>query len=144
MSAPSSSGFCAIGMAKTLSITTSAPAACAISATAGISTRSSIGLDGDSKKTSLAGVASAARHWSKSVPSTNSVVTPQRGRMSFRIAYQAPNSARLASTRSTLSSWQASAAKTPTMPVPVARQVTAPLERRQPCLQHRDGRVAIA
>ena len=37
-----------------------------------------------------------------------------------------PNSARLATTRSPLSSWQASAAKTPAMPVPVARQASAP------------------
>ncbi len=55
MSAPSSSGRCSTGVAKTLSTTTCAPAAWAMSQTARTSTISCMGLDGDSKNTAAAG-----------------------------------------------------------------------------------------
>ena len=51
MSAPSSSGCCRYGEAKVLSTTTSAPAACAASATARMSTMFSTGFVGVSSQT---------------------------------------------------------------------------------------------
>ena len=59
MSAPHSSGRCSIGVAKALSSTTLAPALCARSHTALMSTMSSIGLDGDSNSTACVGFDSA-------------------------------------------------------------------------------------
>ena len=50
-------------MAKTLSNTTFAPAACAISLTAAMSTSDCIGLDGVSKNTACVGFDSASSHW---------------------------------------------------------------------------------
>ena len=91
MSAPNSIGRCSNGVAKTLSTTTWAPAAWARSQTARRSTSSCIGFDGDSKKTAVVGSASAARHWSRSEPSTKTLSTPQRGRISSRITKHEPN-----------------------------------------------------
>ena len=55
MSAPSASGCCRYGLANVLSTTTSAPAACARSAIAAMSTILSSGLDGVSSQTRSAG-----------------------------------------------------------------------------------------
>ncbi len=129
MSAPSSSGRWNIGVAKTLSTTTRAPASCASVATASMSTSSSIGLEGVSRNTACAPSASASRHWSRSAPSTKRQSIPKRGRISPTMILQEPNSARQATTRSPAVSWQASAAKTAAMPLAVPRQASAPSSR---------------
>ena len=76
MSAPISNGFCSSGVANTLSTTTSAPAWCANAATARRSTTSSIGFEGVSSSTIVAGVDNARRQPSMSAPSTNSLAMP--------------------------------------------------------------------
>ena len=58
------------GVAKTLSTTRRAPTACASSATAPMSITSSVGFEIDSRKAALVSGRKAARHWSRSVPST--------------------------------------------------------------------------
>ena len=70
MSAPRVSGFWKIGVAKTLSTTTFAPAAWAICATAAMSVISSSGLAGLSSSTTLVLGRIAARQASRSVAST--------------------------------------------------------------------------
>ena len=119
-SAPNSSGRCSTGVANTLSTTTCAPAACARSQTARTSMSSCIGLDGDSKNTAVAGVLSASRHWSRSCPSTKSVCTPNRGRISSRITKHEPNRLRAATTRSPAETSAAIATQTAAMPLAVA------------------------
>ena len=79
MSAPHSSGRCSIGVAKALSSTTLAPALCARSHTALMSTMSSIGLDGDSNSTACVGFDSAFSQAARSPPSTNSPWMPYFG-----------------------------------------------------------------
>ncbi len=79
MSAPSSSGRWYIGVENTLSTISRAPALCDSSATAWMSTRSSIGFDGLSRKVTVAGRDNALSHAPRSVPFTNSISTPQRG-----------------------------------------------------------------
>ena len=69
MSAPSASGCCRYGLANVLSTTTSAPAACARSATAAMSTILSRGLDGVSSQTRSAGCSNALRATPSSVRS---------------------------------------------------------------------------
>ena len=59
-----------------------------------MSTSSCMGLLGVSKKTACVGTDSASRHWSRSGPSTNTVSTPQRGRISSRMTKHEPNSPR--------------------------------------------------
>ncbi len=126
MSAPSSSGLEKTGVPKTLSTTTFAPAAWASSVTAAMSTSSCIGLLGVSKKTAVVGSESASRHWSRSAPSTKTVSTPQRGRISSRMTKHEPKRARDDTTRSPWPSSAASATKTADMPDPVAKQASAP------------------
>ena len=59
-----------------LSTITMAPAAWASSQTAAMSTSVCMGFEGLSKNTACAGVARAGAHWSRSSPSTKSVVMP--------------------------------------------------------------------
>ena len=113
-------------MAKTLSTTTFAPAACASSHTARTSTSSCIGLDGVSKNTASVGSLRASRHWSRSAPSTNTVSTPQRGRMSSQITKHEPNSALEDTSRDPLPHSAANATNTADMPDDAAKQSSAP------------------
>ena len=129
-SAPSSSGFCSTGLANTLSTTTIAPAAWASSLTALRSTISSPGFEGVSRKTMRVGRANAACHWSRSPPSTSTVSTPQRGRISVRMTLHEPKSARPATIRSPAETTEAREANTAAMPLAVAMQASAPSSRR--------------
>jgi hypothetical protein len=95
-----------------------------------MSTISCMGFDGDSKKTAVVGSAKAARHCSRSGPSTNTVSTPQRGRISFRITKQEPNSDRAATTRSPAASSAPRAVKTADMPDAVAKHASVPSSSR--------------
>ena len=96
-----------------------------------MSTSSCIGLLGVSKNTAVVGSDSASRHWSRSGPSTNTVSTPQRGRISSRMTKHEPNSPReLTTTRSPWPSRAASATKTADMPEAVAKQASAPSSSR--------------
>jgi len=61
-----------------------------------------------------------------SAPSTNSPVMPNFGRRVETIQWQEPNSAREATTRSPAFRCDSSAAFTAAMPLPVARQASAP------------------
>ena len=69
-SAPNLIGCCKAGEQKQLSTTNSAPALCAISATAAISDTSVSGFDGVSRKNSFVFGFTAARQAARSVPST--------------------------------------------------------------------------
>src|SRR6478735_9558349 len=89
-SAPSGIPCCSNGVAKTLSSTTFAPAACASSDTAAISTSDCIGLDGVSKNTAWVGLLSASSHCDRSSPSTKTVSTPQRGKISLHTTKHEP------------------------------------------------------
>ena len=91
-----------------------------------MSTSSCIGLLGVSKKTAVVGSESASRHWSRSAPSTKTVSTPQRGRISSRMTKHEPKRARDETTRSPWPSSAASATKTADMPEPVAKHASAP------------------
>ena len=117
-------------MPKTLSTTTVAPAAWASSETAAMSTSSCIGLLGVSKKTAVVGTDSASRHWSRSAPSTKTVSTPQRGRISSRMTKHDPNSARDDTTRSPAPHSAAIAVKTAAIPDAVAKHASAPSSSR--------------
>src|SRR5665811_2031801 len=77
-----------------------------------MSTSSCIGLLGDSKKTADVCCDNASRHWSRSVPSTNTLSTPQLGRISSRTTKQEPKRLRELTTRSPLPSNAPSATKT--------------------------------
>src|SRR5688572_11313752 len=76
MSAPSLIGCCSAGEQKQLSTTSSAPAPCAILASAAMSHTSVSGLVGDSANSSLVLVWIASRHCATSVCDTNVVSTP--------------------------------------------------------------------
>ena len=113
-------------MAKTLSNTTFAPAACAMSHTAAMSTSDCIGLDGVSKNTAWVGTDSASSHCDKSSPSTNTVSTPQRGRISLHTTKHEPNRLRAATNRSPAASSAPSDVNTAAIPVAVAKHAGAP------------------
>ncbi|SKU20301.1 Uncharacterised protein [Mycobacteroides abscessus subsp. abscessus] len=117
---------CSSGVAKTLSSTTFAPAACASLHTASMSTSDCMGLEGVSKKTACVGTDSASSHWEMSSPSTNTVSTPQRGRISLHTTKQDPNRLRAATSLSPAPSNAPSAVKTADMPVAVANAASAP------------------
>ncbi len=85
-----------------------------------------MGLLGVSKKTACVGTDSASRHCSRSDPSTNTVSTPQRGRISSRITKHDPNSPREETTRSPWPNRAASATNTADMPEAVAKHASAP------------------
>ena len=85
-----------------------------------MSTSCSIGLLGVSKNTAEVGVDSASAHWSRSVPSTMTVSTPQRGSTSSTMVKQAPKSWREATSRSPCPHKVARAVKTADMPDAVA------------------------
>ena len=95
-----------------------------------MSTISCMGLDGDSKNTAVVGTERASRHCSRSGPSTNTVSTPQRGRISLRITKQEPNRERAATTRSPAASSAPSAVNTADMPDAVAKHASVPSSRR--------------
>src|SRR6185437_6451314 len=121
------------GVAKTLSNTTFAPAACASSVTAAMSTSDCIGFDGVSKNTAwvgLEGSANASSHWDRSSPSTKTVSTPQRGRISLHTTKHDPNKLRDATNRSPAPSSAPSEVNTAAMPLAVANAAGAPSSRR--------------
>ncbi len=130
MSAPNSRLCCSSGVANTLSSTTFAPAARASSATRGTSTSVCIGFDGVSKNTAVVGSDRAFSHWSRSSPSTNTVSTPQRGRISLHTTKQEPNRLRAATSRSPAFSSAPSAVNTADMPLAVPKHASAPSIRR--------------
>ncbi len=91
-----------------------------------MSTSSIIGLLGVSKKTAVVGTDSASRHWSRSAPSTKTVSTPHRGKISSRMTKHDPNSARDATTRSPAPHRAAIAVNTAAIPEAVAKHASAP------------------
>src|SRR6516164_10661573 len=99
-STPSGKPCCSSGVAKTLSSTTRAAAACASSQTAAMSTSDCIGFDGVSKNTAAVGTDSACSHCDRSSPSTKTVSTPQRGKISLHTTKHEPNRLRAATSRS--------------------------------------------
>ena len=117
---------CSSGVAKTLSSTTFAPAAWASSQTAAMSTSDCIGLDGVSKNTACVGTDSASSHCARSSPSTNTISTPQRGRISLHTTKHEPNRLRAATSRSPAPSSAPSEVNTAAMPVAVANAAGAP------------------
>jgi hypothetical protein len=123
------SGFWKSGVANTLSTTSRAPAARAISATAAMSISSSVGLDGLSRKKARVSGRTAARHASRSGPSTSVEATPKRGRKSAMTYWHEPNKAREATTWSPARRSQRSAAVTAAMPLAIARAASAPSTR---------------
>ena len=129
-SAPSGKPCCRIGVAKTLSSTTFAPAAWASSQTAAMSTSDCIGFDGVSKNTACVGTDSASSHCARSSPSTNTVSTPQRGRISLHTTKHDPNRLRAATNRSPAPSSAPSEVNTADMPDAVAKQAGAPSSSR--------------
>ena len=76
MSAPSAAGFCSTGVAKALSTASSAPASCAMAASAAMSHTSVSGLVGVSANSSFVFGLTAARHSATSVCETKVVSTP--------------------------------------------------------------------
>ena len=125
-STPRGKPCCSRGVANTLSSTTFAPAAWAISLTAAMSTSDCIGLDGVSKNTACVGLDSASSHCDRSSPSTNTVSIPQRGRISLHTTKHDPNRLRAATSRSPAASSAPSEVKTAAMPVAVAKHAGAP------------------
>ena len=97
-----------------------------MSAMARRSYTSSVGLVGVSRNSTLVFGRTAARHWSRSAPSTSVVSTPKRGSTSSMMYRQEPNSARAATTWSPARTWPIIAAVTAAMPLAVARAASAP------------------
>lgn len=129
-STPSGTPCCSSGVAKTLSSTTFAPAAWASSVTAAMSTSDCIGFDGVSKNTAVVGTDNACSHWDRSSPSTKTVSTPQRGRISLHTTKHEPNRLRDATNRSPAPSSAPSDVNTAAMPLAVANAAGAPSSRR--------------
>ncbi len=104
---------------------------------------SRLGLDGvSSRKAFVAGV-TAARHSSRSGPSTSVQPTPKRGSRSSTTQRQDPNSARAATTWSPALTWPMIAAVTAAMPVAVACPISAPSSDGHALFEHGRGRVGI-
>ena len=59
-----------------------------------------LGFDGVSKNTAVVGTLSACSHCERSSPSTNTVSTPHRGRISLHTTKHEPNRLRAATNRS--------------------------------------------
>ena len=96
-----------------------------------MSTSDCIGLDGVSKNTAC------GRHrqrlpptGDRSSPSTNTVSTPQRGRISLHTTKHDPNRLRAATSRSPPASSAPSEVNTAAIPVAVAKHASAPSIRR--------------
>lgn len=85
-----------------------------------------MGLDGVSKNTAVVGTDSASSHCDRSSPSTKTVSTPQRGRISLHTTKQDPNRLRAATSRSPAASSAPNAVNTAAMPVAVAKAAGAP------------------
>lgn len=95
-----------------------------------MSTSDCIGLDGVSKKTAAVGTDSASSHCARSSPSTKTVSTPQRGRISLHTTKHDPNRLREATSRSPAASSAPSEVNTAAMPLAVAKAAGAPSMRR--------------
>jgi hypothetical protein len=95
-----------------------------------MSTRSSVGLAGVSKKKALVLGRTARSHASRSRPSTSVEAMPKRGQRSSTTYRHDPNSARAATTWSPALRKQSSEAVTAAMPVAVARAAPAPSSSR--------------
>ena len=89
-----------------------------------------MGLDGVSKNTAWVGVLSASSHWDRSSPSTKTVSTPQRGRISLHTTKHEPNRLRAATSRSPAPSRAPSAVNTAAIPLAVAKAAGASSMRR--------------
>ena len=109
-----------------------------------MSTSSIIGLDGVSKNTACAGVDRAFSHWSRSAPSTNSVVTPYRGRISSRMTKQEPNSDRAATIRSPAFRTGGERVEHRRHPAGGGEAGLGALDQPQPVLEGGDRRIAVA
>ncbi len=91
-----------------------------------MSTSDCIGLDGVSKNTAWVGLLSACSHCERSSPSTNSISTPQRGRISLHTTKHEPNRLRAATSRSPAPSSAPSEVNTAAIPDAVANAAGAP------------------
>ncbi|CNH68977.1 Uncharacterised protein [Mycobacterium tuberculosis] len=125
-STPSGKPCCSSGVANTLSSTTFAPAAWDSSVTAAMSTSDCIGFDGVSKNTACVGFDNACSHCARSSPSTKTVSTPHRGRISLHTTKHDPNRLRAATNRSPAPSNAPSEVNTAAMPLAVAKAAGAP------------------
>ncbi len=85
-----------------------------------------MGLDGVSKNTACVGTESARSHCERSSPSTKTVCTPQRGRISLHTTKHEPNRLRAATSRSPAPSSAPSEVNTAAMPLAVANAAGAP------------------
>ena len=99
--------------------------------TATMSTSDCIGFDGVSKKTAWVGTESAFSHWDRSSPSTNTVSTPQRGKISLHTTKHDPNRLRAATSRSPAASSAPNDVNTAAIPLAVANAAGAPSIRRR-------------
>ena len=113
-------------MQKTLSTTSSAPAALATAASAAISETSVSGFDGVSRNSILVLGRSARRHSSTRVGETKEVSTPNRARMVPNSCTVAPNTALEQTIWSPLFSSAMAVARIADMPEAVAMQDSAP------------------
>ena len=77
-------------------------------------------------KTTLVGFESAASHFARSLPRTNSVVTPHFGKNSVSTTWQDENIDALATTRSPFETKQATEANMAAIPLLVATHRSAP------------------
>ena len=91
-----------------------------------MSTSDCIGLDGVSKNTAWVGTDSASSHCARSSPSTKTVSTPHRGRISLHTTKHDPNRLRAATSRSPAPSSAPSEVNTAAMPLAVAKHAGAP------------------
>jgi hypothetical protein len=91
-----------------------------------MSSTSSVGLVGLSRKNALVLGRTACFHWSRSSPSTSVEATPKRGRNSSITQRHEPNSALAATTWSPARTCPISAVVTAAMPLAVARAASAP------------------
>ena len=126
-SAPSASGFCSTGVAKQLSTASSAPASCAIAASATMSHTSVSGLVGVSANSRrvLPG-RTAARHSAMSVCDTKLVSTPKRANSLPSSRRVEPNMEREHTTWSPLFSRPKPISRMAAMPLAVAMAASAP------------------
>jgi hypothetical protein len=95
-----------------------------------MSTSDCIGLDGVSKNTAWVGTDNASSHCARSSPSTNTVWTPHRGRISLHTTKHDPNRLRAATSRSPAANRAPNDVNTAAIPVAVAKHAGAPSIRR--------------
>ena len=140
---PAANPAAGVGVAKTLSSTTFAPAACARSQTAAMSTSDCIGLDGVSKNTAWVGTDSASSHCDEVVAvDEDRLDAPARQDL---VAHHEARTEQAARGHQPVAGAEQRAQRVNTAAMPgggrEARRCA--LDQPQPLLEHRDRRVAV-